>query len=357
MRLQSRSVLAAAVSFGLVLALGLTGCTGATGPFSSAERPKIGFLVQNTQFDFTKELSDGYRAGARISGGVESTITGPATHDASQQVELFNEMITTTKAGVAVSSSSPQVLAPPLARAAASGIPLVAVGGRPARGSGVRLLVESDNYELGQMLAAEMIKRLPPEATGKIILGTNRPALPALDERAMGMRDEFTRKLPKVRVMGPFDVERDPPANLRAWRLLVAANPDAIAFLGTGDMDAFNLASVRSSTNGSWLAGAFSVDPRALQAVKSGQLCASVSPEHFLKSAGAAWLLAEHAKGARRLPEGWLVTPGLAITASNVDDIIRRQSSEENKLAGSKPHLDRITANPGQFLRPLATAW
>jgi ribose transport system substrate-binding protein len=166
----------------------------------------------------------------------------------------------------------------------------------------------------------------------------------------------FAQRLPNVRVMGPFDTQLDPPANLSAWQVLVAANPDAVAFLGTGDLDAINLASIRTSTGGTWLAAGYSVDRRALQAVKDGQLFAVVSPDHFLTAAVAGWLLAEHAKDTRPLPEGWLATPSITVTAANVDEIIARQSSEANKLAWYRPQLDRMTRGPAGFLTPLDQA-
>lgn len=163
----------------------------------------------------------------------------------------------------------------------------------------------------------------------------------------------FAQRLPNVRVMGPFDTQLDPPANLSAWQVLVAANPDAVAFLGTGDLDAINLASIRTSTGGTWLAAGYSVDRRALQAVKDGQLFAVVSPDHFLTAALAGWLLAQHAKGAAPLPEGWYAQPGLLVTSANVDQISQRESSDANKLAWFKPQLDRATANLAPYLRPL----
>jgi ribose transport system substrate-binding protein len=356
MRFRPRAAKMAVLAFGLVLALGVTACVGAG--VAPGERLKIGFLVQNTKFDFTKELSEGYRAGAEISGGVDTAVIGPPTHDGPRQIQLFKELTATAKGGIAVSVSAPELLARPLAEAAASnGPPLIAVAGRPAPGPGITLLIENDNYELGSMLADEAIKRLPPQTSGKVILGTNQPALPALDQRAMGMRDQFARRLPNTRVLGPFDVQKDPQANLASWRLLVGANPDAVAFLATGDIDAISLATVRASTPGTWLTGGFSVDPRALQAVKDGRLSISISPEHFLKGVAGGWLLAEHAKRARPLPQGWLVTPGLAITFSNVDEIIRRQTSAANKLTGAQPQLDQIIATPERFLRPLDQSW
>jgi ribose transport system substrate-binding protein len=355
MLVSPRSVLATVASLGAVLALGISGCGGASRPTVSSERPEIGYVVSNSDY-FAKDMSEGFRAGAQIAGGVETKVVGPRTTDPPKQVDLFKELTTTAKGGIAVSATSRALLARPLAEAAAEGIPLAVSAGQPPPGSGVKLLIENDNYELGRMLADEAIKRLPPEAMGKIVLGSDRPAHPALEQRARGMREVFATRLPGVRVVGPFDTQQDQRTNLAAWRLLVDANPDAVAFLGTGDVDAFNLPDVRAGSKGTWLSGGFSIEPHVLQGVKNGHMFAVISPEHFLKGATTGWLLAQRAKGVRALPEGWLATPGLPVTADNVDEIIQRQSAEAAKLSWTKPQLDRITADTAGILRPLEHA-
>ncbi|GDY30269.1 sugar ABC transporter substrate-binding protein [Gandjariella thermophila] len=346
----TRPLLAVAWSIALVAGAGLTGCSG---PATPAARPTIGLVVQNTEVGFAKQWSAGFRAGAQLAGGVDATVTGPPTDDGAMEVDLFRRLTGTAKAGVAVAPLTPELLAGSEADAVDSGIPVVAVSTPPAPGSGVKLLIGNDSYALGEQLADELIRRLPPNATGKVILGNVAPGLAGQDARARGMRDRLTQRMPNLRVMGPFDTQKARAANLSAWQLLVTANPDAVAFLGTGDLDAVNLASIRASTGGTWLAAGYSVDPEALRAVKDGRLFAVVSPDHFLTAAIAGWLLAEHARTGRPLPEGWYAQPGLVVTSANVDEISWRESSDANRLAWFRPQLDRATAGLAAFLRPL----
>lgn len=335
----------------MALTLVVSGC-GADK--TSGDPPTIGFVSQNTSRDFSNEMSEGFSAGAEIAGGVEAVVTGPPTHDGLKQVELFRDLATKAKGGIGVSAVAPELLAVPMGEVVERGVPVIAVaGGQIAPGAGVKLLLENDNYEMGQLLADEAIKRLPPNPTGKIILGSNSPAQPALDQRAQGMRDRLTEKLPNVKVTGPLDTQRDGPPNLVAWQTLVTANPDALAFLGTGDIDAVNLAKVRAETKGNWLAGSFSLDPAALKGVKDGQLFGVVSAEHFIKGAVAGWLLAQHAKGVSKLPEGWFATPGLVVSSSNVDEISARQASAAAKLNWFRPQVDSVTKEIDRYLRPL----
>ncbi|MCP2197939.1 ribose transport system substrate-binding protein [Lentzea flava] len=335
----------------LLVVVGVSGCGGAK---TSDDPPTIGFVSQNTSRDFSREMSEGFRAGAAIAGGVKTEVTGPDTHDGLKQAELLRDLATKAKGGIGLSAVAPELVAEPMAQVIEQGIPLIAVGGgQVAPGSGVRLLIENDNYELGRMLADAAAEKLPPDSAGKVVIGSNSPAMPALDQRAAGLRARLVERFPKLQVIGPLDTGRDLPANLATWQRLADANPDALALLGAGDVDAINLAAVHAEKNARWLAAAFSLDMKALQGVKDGHLFASVSAEHFLKGAVAGWLLAEHAKNGRALPEGWLVAPGLVVRESNVDEIIHRQAGETNRLEAARPHIDALTAEPAKNLRPL----
>jgi ribose transport system substrate-binding protein len=234
-------------------------------------------------------------------------------------------------------------------------VPLIAVDNPAPPASGVQLFVGNDNYELGKLLADQVIGRLPAGAKGTVVIGTTAPGVPVLDRRADGMRDRLHQRLPAVTVVGPFDTKQEVASNLAAWKLLVRANPHALAFLGTGDADGWHLAEIRGSTHAKWLAGGFDLDPRSLQAVKDGDLLL-VSPEHYLKGAIAGQLQAEHASTGKALPKGWIYTPGLAVTPANIDEIIARQASPASKQAWFMPKVKQILDHESAYLRPLSAA-
>jgi ribose transport system substrate-binding protein len=267
---------------------------------------------------------------------------------------MFQKATTSAKAGISVFTLTPELFAAPLADAARKGIPIVAVDNPPPPSSNVSLFVGNDNLKLGEMLADEVVSKLPANAKGKIILGTSSPGVPVLDRRAKGIRDELHQRLPGVTVVGPFDTQQEVGANLAAWRTLISANTGALAFLGTGDADGWNLAAIRKSTHGTWLAGAYDLDPKSLQAVKDGDLLL-VSPEHFVKGAIAGRLQAQHAKDGTKLPTGWIYTPGLVVNQDNIDAIMARQSSQETRQAALDPQIDKILHDPS-YLRQLSQA-
>ena len=188
-----------------------------------------------------------------------------------------------------------------------------------------------------------------------VVIGTSSPGTPVLDRRAEGMLTEFTTRLPGVRVLGPFDTKQDTSANLSAWQLLVSMNPAALAFVGTGDADGWNLASIREDTGGHWLAGAFDLDSRSLAGVQNGDLVL-VSPEHFAAGAVAGRLQARLAEHGGRLPHGWVKIPGLVVNQQNVDEVVHRQESTTARQQWFAPQVDTILAGLPGNLAPLKDA-
>ncbi|SDT66203.1 sugar ABC transporter substrate-binding protein [Actinoplanes derwentensis] len=315
-------------------------------------KPKVGFVVANKQLNYSKEMGLGFIAGVNTVGGVGFQVDGPNIVDGPRQVALFRDMLKATPDGLSVFTLSPDLLAEPMAEAVAGGVPIIAVDSQPLATADVDLFIGNDSYELGRLLAREVIGKLPADASGKIVLGTSGPGVPVLDHRAKGIRDEFTERLPGVSVLGPFDTKQEVEANQDAWSTLVKVNSSALAFIGTGDADGWNLAEIRRNTGATWLAAAFDIDSKALAAVKAGDLLL-VSPEHYVKGAVAGRLQADHAKTGKVLPAGWLYVPGIVVDQSNVDAIQARQATVATRAEAFATQIDHVLNDPS-YLRPLA---
>ncbi|HEX8627367.1 MAG TPA: sugar ABC transporter substrate-binding protein [Catenuloplanes sp.] len=336
-----------------LLVLGVvTIATGCAEPAKTAKAlPKVGFVPQNTTFNYAVEMAEGFRSGVKQVGGVDAAVVGPAVVDGPAQLGMFQELTGGPIAGVAVHTAFGDLFAAPMAQAGTKGVAMMTLDSRPPPSSNVKLFVGNDNQQLGQLLADQVIEKIPADATGKIVIGSPTPGTHALDQRGVGMREQIRKRLPGVKVLGPFETKREAGLNLGTWTKLVKANPTALAFLGTGNADAISLAKLRASTGGTWQAGAFDLETDALNAVRAGQLVL-VSPEHFLKGAIAGRLLATQAKDRKPLPQGWLYLPGLAVNPSNINAIIARQASIEAKEAYFNPLVDKIIEDPAS-LRPL----
>ncbi|MEV0900416.1 sugar ABC transporter substrate-binding protein [Actinoplanes sp. NPDC049802] len=317
----------------------------------AGHKPMVGFVVANKQLNFSQEMSLGFIAGVDQVGGVGYQVDGPNIVDGPRQLAQFREMLTTARGGLSVFTLTPDLFAGPMAEAIGAGVPVVAVDSPALPSAGVKLFIGNDSYALGRLLAREVIRRLPADATGKIVLGTSAPGVPVLDGRARGIADEIKEKLPNVTVFGPFDTRQEVEANLAAWSTLVELNSSALAFIGTGDADGWNLAEIRRRTGATWLAGAFDIGPKSLAAVRTGGLIL-VSPEHYVKGAVAGLLTAEHAKTGKDLPEGWLYVPGIAVDGDNVDEIVARQATVATRKAAFAAQIDDVLRNPAN-LRPL----
>lgn len=342
------------VPIGVALASCVLLSLASCGQQKSPANPKVAMVITDSKLDFAKEMGDGFAAGSRAAGGVDARVVSLDIRGGPPQEARFAQLTKTAHDGIAVETLAPELFAKPLDAAAAAGVPLIAVDAPPVPGSKVALYVGNDNYRLGATLADEAATRLPPNATGTVVLGSPKPGLAPLDLRVKGMRDELAKRLPRVRVLGAFDVQQDESANEAAWQHLVTANPAALAFLGSGAADAFNLAAIRKRTGGRWLAGAFDIEPQSLAAVADGQLFALMSPEHFLNGAIAGELLAQDAKGDSAMPQGWFATPGLAITSANIGEITRRQASGAAREAWFRPKIASMLKERKTYLRPLA---
>src|SRR5437763_16459168 len=189
MRCDNRRVarLAACLVVGLVVGL-VAGC--GHHPASSGT-PTVSFVVANNQLNFAVEMMDGFHSGVGQVGGVKDMVVGPPTVDGPKEVQLFKSVPKSSRDGVAVFTLSPELFAAPLSSAVQAGVPIIAVDNPPGPGMHVSLFVGNDNYQLGQMPADETIKRLPADATGKIIIGTSTPGVPLLDLRAKGTLDQL----------------------------------------------------------------------------------------------------------------------------------------------------------------------
>ncbi|MFC7528501.1 sugar ABC transporter substrate-binding protein [Actinoplanes sp. GCM10030250] len=359
---------------GAALLLTVCGCSGS----GDNETPGIALVVANSKLNFAVEMGHGFEAGVARVGGVNATVTGPDIVDGPRQLQIFQDLKKTADDGISVFTLNMEIFARPIADAVAEDIPIIAVDNPPLAAADVGLFIGNDNYELGRMLADLALAKMPSSATGgaasatggaasatggaasaaggggTVVIGTSNPGAKVLDRRAKGIRERIEEKLPGVTVIGPFDTKQDTSANQAAWRTLIKANPGALAFLGTGDADGWNLAAIRKEIGGKWVAGAFDLDPRSLAAVKESHLVL-VSPEHFVKGAVAGRIQAEHAKSGKDLPEGWIYIPGLAVSPANIDAVLARQQSVEATTQAVAAQVDTILTDK-TYLRGMENA-
>ncbi|WP_037066739.1 substrate-binding domain-containing protein [Pseudonocardia acaciae] len=316
----------------------------------------MGIAVANISLNFAREMVDGATSAAQHAGGVDFQAVGPPNTDGPAEEKLFQNLVKTARDGVVLENLDPPIFTRPAAQAIDQGVPVVALDTAPTPGSKMSLYVGNDNYELGTMLANELLKRLPPNPSGPVVIGVPNPGTPVLDSRAKGIADTLKAKAPGITPLGPYLTYSDPNQNLQAWQSLVHANPTALAFLGVGDADSYDLAKIKRDENGKYLVAGADVDAKTLQEVKAGFDFVTIDPEHFLKGYIATALLIKSVKEKTPLPQGWLHMPGLVVDQGNIDTILKRQTSPQAAYDYYKPEIDKILANPNAYLRPLGDA-
>jgi ABC-type sugar transport system substrate-binding protein len=329
---------------------------GASSSGSAAKQLHMGIAVANASLNFANEMSDGATMAATKAGNIDFQVVGPPSTDGPAEVQLFQNLTTTATDGIILENLNPPLFTRPAADAVAKGIPVVALDTSPTDGSNVNFYVGNDNYDLGVQMAKELLKKLGANPQGAVVIGVPNPAAPVLANRAQGIMETLQKEAPGITLFGPYETYSEPTKNYDAWSAQVHAHADALAFLGVGDADSYDLAKLKTEQNGKWLTAGFDVDGKTLQAVKSGQNFMTMDPEHFLKGYISSALMIDSLRNGAKLPSGWFVSPGLVVTSDNVDAVITRETSPDAAYTWYKPQIDKLIGDVQGNVKPLDQA-
>jgi ABC-type sugar transport system substrate-binding protein len=340
-------------------ALIVSACASSGSGSSGGAKPvTISFVYSLRLLNAMQEMVMGAKAAAQDSPGVtfaastpdETGINGPA------EVKVFQTATKTAKDGVALVTPIPDAFISPLRQAHSSGVPVVAVDTPPPPGADVGTFVGNSNFEVGQLLAKEILKQIPIGATGEIVIGDSIPGFAVLDQRIIGMVQVIKQQRPTVTIVGPFNSHITPSENLAAWAAEVKLHPKALAYLAPADLDAVSLAQIQKQTGSHFLVGGCDLEADGLQATNDGYVYALASPEHWLKGYISVKLLAQHAQSGKALPAGWWNPGALVVNRSNVANIIARQHDEASRARWFKAVVNEQFAQQSEYVKPLSAA-
>src|SRR4051794_32676103 len=319
-----------------------------------AKKVKLAFVYPTTTTNFAQEMALGAKAAAGDSPGVQLTESAPAEVNGPKQVQLFQSAARASRDGVAMMTLTPELFIRPLQQAGDQNVPLVAVDVPPPKGTedAVKLLIGNSNVEIGQDLAKALLPKIPKDAKGEIMIGTDTPGLPVLEQRNQGFMDVMKQERPGVKFI-VFDAKQSPTDNFNTWSAQVKAHPDALAYVGPGSQAAVSLSRIQKATGKKLLVGACDLDKVAMQGVKDGQVKALISPEHWLKGYLAIKLMAQAKQDGKDLPEGMWNSGALEVNKDNIDDILTRQASAQSRADYFKDEVDKQLSNPDQYLGPM----
>lgn len=340
----------------LAVLLAVAGCgSGNDSEGKGKKRLSVGLAVANASQNFGVEMMNGGRAAACDLGNVDFRAVGPPNTDGPAEQQLFQNLTQTSRDGIVLMNLDPPLFTRPAARAIDQGIPVIAMDTAPLNGSKITLYVGNDNYEIGTKLASEALKRLPKDPSGTVVVGVPNPGTPVLDSRAKGIKDTFAKQAPKVKVLGPYQTFSDPGKNYNAWISQVHAHPDALAFLGVGDADSYDLARIKQQEHGKYLVAGTDVDAKTLEDVRKGLDFVTIDPEHFLKGYVSTSLLIKSVRSGK-FPKGWFKIPSLVVDKQNVDEIIAREKNAKAAYKWYKPQMNKLLGNVQKQMHPLGKA-
>jgi ABC-type sugar transport system substrate-binding protein len=347
-----------------VLALAIAGCggddntSGGGGGGASngggSKEAKLAFVYPTTTTNFAQEMALGAKAAADDTSGVKLTEAAPANVDGPKQVQLFQAAARSSSDGVAMMTLTPELFIRPLQQAGQDGVPLVAVDVPPPAGTqdAVKLLIGNSNVEIGNDLAKALLPKIPKDAKGDVMIGTDTPGLPVLEQRNQGFIDVMKKERPNLKFI-VFDAKQSPTDNFNTWSAQVKAHPDAIAYVGPGSQAAVSLTRIQKASGKKLLVGACDLDKVAMQGVKDDYVQALISPEHWLKGYLAIKLMADAKLDGKDLPEGMWNSGALEVNKDNIDDILARQESPQSRASYFKDEVDKQLSNPDQYLGPM----
>jgi ribose transport system substrate-binding protein len=324
---------------------------------SSSKSVSVAFVYPTTTTNFAQEMALGAKAAAEGTPGVKLTESAPAQVDGPKEVQLFQAATRASKDGVAMMTLTPDLFLRPLQTAAQQNVPLVAVDVPAPKGAedAVKLLIGNSNVEIGEDLAKALLPKIPKDAKGQILIGTDTPGLPVLEQRNQGFQSVMKKERPGITFL-VFDAKQSPTDNFTTWSAQVKAHPNAIAYVGPGSQAAVSLSRIqRKPGQKKLLVGADDLDPVALQGVKDGYVEALVSPEHWLKGYIAVKLMADAAQSGKPLAEGWWNPGALVVNQDNIDEILARQKDPASRTAYFKDEVEKQLASPDQYLKPMPT--
>ncbi|WP_161883799.1 sugar ABC transporter substrate-binding protein [Deinococcus alpinitundrae] len=332
----------------------LTLSAALTVTLASAQTTNVAFVYWNTANAAFQEMAMGVKQAIKESKGTKLTSTAPNGTNPSQVVSMFQSSAQTSKDGIVLQALTPDLFFRPLKTATDAGIPVISIDAPPPKNAGVDLFVSNDNVELGRQLAREILKKIPANAKGKIVIGNSNPGTPPIEARVQGMIEVIKATRPNLTIVGPLETKGptgSPSDVFTVWNGIVRANPDALAFLAPTNADPGALALIERQTGKKLLVGGCDLEPTALEGVKNGYIDVLISPEHWLKGYIAMKQLLAHAQSGTKIPTGFWNTGSLVVTQANVDKIIARQKTEASRALVLVPIAKKQLANPDAYLK------
>jgi ribose transport system substrate-binding protein len=313
-------------------------------PASDIE-PKIALVLPFTGIAFMENQLAGAEAAVAADGNIDFRSSAPPAPDPAGQVRLVEDAVSAGAEGVITQPIAPDLFATSLQRLANGGTEVATITIRGADGT-PGVYVGHSEFASARPASEFVVETLGADAEGSIVLGLCSEGIQILDERNEAFTSQITELAPGIEIVGPIVTSQEQAANLANWESIVAANPDALAFLGNCPFDGLSLATINADGSAPWVAGTYGLGPEILDGVASGALDFAIDELEYTRAYVAVTLLAQSIRGERELPQGWIDTGFELVTSDNVATVAERYNSSGDEAATLyQPFIDAALAS------------
>lgn len=326
----SGGVLAAAAT------LALTGCsTGAAGTATGTGAAAGGAATNatGTYVFLPKSLNNPYWVDARkgmedeaAKLGVTAQFLGPDTDDAGQQVAIFEQILATKPAGIAISPNDPASVTGIIDQARAAGIPVIAWDG-PVPGSKVQGYIGTDNVAAGAQQAEALATAMGGSGKVAVIIGSLSAT--NLNQRLDGLKQGLA-KHPGIEIVATEESGESIADAQGKAETVLQAHPDITGMAGIGGSDLPGIVGALTAAGkcGDIKAVGFDVVPQGVKGMQDGCVDALISQKPFGMTAQALDILVDLNKGTSKLAPDFTVDTGVEVV----------QPSTLDTFTSSAPH-------------------
>jgi ribose transport system substrate-binding protein len=253
--------------------------------------------------------------------GVKAEFLGPDNDDAARQVAIFESILATNPAGIAVSPNDPASVRDVIARARAQGIPVIAWDG-PVPDSEVMGYIGTDNVAAGASEGEALAEAIGGE--GKVAIVIGNLAATNLNQRLEGLKAAL-EDYPDIEIVATEESGESVATAQSQAETILQAHPDLAGFAGIGGSDLPGIVGALTSANlcGQVKAVGFDVVPQGIEGMQNGCVDAMVSQRPFGMTADALQILVDFHSGTSDLGDDFNVDTGVVIvTPETLEDFL-----------------------------------
>jgi ABC-type sugar transport system substrate-binding protein len=328
-----KATAAAAVIAASVIAL--TGCSGpgsgtTTSASSGASAAASGGSTAGGTYVFLpKSLDNPYWVDARKGMeaeakklGIKAQFLGPQNDDAAAQVQIFDSVLATKPAGIAISPNDPASVVDDIAKARAAGIPVIAWDG-PVPNSQVLGYIGTNNVAAGEQAGEALATAVGGKGKVAVVIGSLTAV--NLNQRLEGVKKALA-KHPGIQLVATQTSGESVATAQTASETILQAHPDLTGMIGIGGSDLPGIAGALKSGGkcGKVKAVGFDVVPQGIAGMKGKCVDALISQKPFGMTAQALQILVDLHAGKAGPGKDFNVDTGVVtVTPSTLDEFLK----------------------------------